>query len=88
MLLHELYFRCLGGDGQQMPEPLVQALASSFGSVDGWAEEFTAMGKALAAGSGWVLLTFQPREGTLVNQWAADHTAPCRRRSHSGLGHV
>src|SRR4029078_3767300 len=32
------------------------------------------MGKALGGGSGWVLLTFLPREGTLVNQWAADHT--------------
>jgi Fe-Mn family superoxide dismutase len=32
------------------------------------------MGKALGGGSGWVLLVFQPREGTLVNQWAADHT--------------
>ena len=32
------------------------------------------MGKALGGGSGWVLLCFQPREGTLVNQWAADHT--------------
>lgn len=32
------------------------------------------MGKALGGGSGWVLLSFQPREGSLVNQWAADHT--------------
>jgi len=32
------------------------------------------MGKAQGGGSGWVLLTFQPREGSLVNQWAADHT--------------
>ena len=32
------------------------------------------MGKALGGGSGWVLLTFQPREGSLVSQWAADHT--------------
>ena len=32
------------------------------------------MGKALSGGSGWVLLVFQPREGSLVNQWAADHT--------------
>ena len=31
------------------------------------------MGKALGGGSGWVLLTFQPHDGTLVNQWAADH---------------
>jgi superoxide dismutase, Fe-Mn family len=32
------------------------------------------MGQALSGGSGWVLLTFLPREGLLVNQWAADHT--------------
>ena len=32
------------------------------------------MGKAQGGGSGWVLLVYQPREGSLVNQWAADHT--------------
>ena len=32
------------------------------------------MGKALAGGSGWVLLSYSPRDGSLVNQWAADHT--------------
>ncbi len=74
MLLHELYFASLGGDGQTMEPAMVLALAASFGSVDRWREEFAAMGKALGGGSGWVLLTFQPREGTLVNQWAADHT--------------
>jgi Fe-Mn family superoxide dismutase len=42
--------------------------------VERWHGEFAAMGKALAGGSGWVVLSFQPREGTLVNQWAADHT--------------
>lgn len=31
------------------------------------------MGKALGSGSGWVLLTYSPRDGKLVNQWAADH---------------
>ena len=50
------------------------ALAASFGSVERWRDEFIAMGKAQSGGSGWVSLTFQPREGTLVNQWAADHT--------------
>jgi Fe-Mn family superoxide dismutase len=50
------------------------ALDANFGSVDRWREEFVAMGKALGGGSGWVLLVFQPREGMLVNQWAADHT--------------
>src|SRR6516225_3860978 len=74
MLLHELYFECLGADRSPMTPALELALAASFGSVERWREEFTAMGKALAGGSGWVVLTFQPREGTLVNQWSADHT--------------
>mmetsp|Transcript_76635 Transcript_76635/g.212136 ORF Transcript_76635/g.212136 Transcript_76635/m.212136 type:complete len:308 (+) Transcript_76635:297-1220(+) len=74
MLLHELYFASLGGDGQAMEPAWALALASNFGSVERWREEFVAMGKALGGGSGWVLLVFQPREGTLVNQWSADHT--------------
>jgi Fe-Mn family superoxide dismutase len=74
MLLHELYFDCLGAGGDPMTPAAVLALQSNFGSVERWREEFVAMGKALAGGSGWVLLVFQPREGTLVNQWAADHT--------------
>jgi Fe-Mn family superoxide dismutase len=74
MLLHELYFASLGGDGVTMEPAMKLALDASFGSADRWRDEFTAMGKALGGGSGWVLLMFQPREGTLVNQWAADHT--------------
>ena len=74
MLLHELYFASLGGKGESMTPAMALALAASFGSADRWRDEFVAMGKALGGGSGWALLTFQPREGTLVNQWAADHT--------------
>lgn len=74
MLLHELYFASLGGDGLTMEPAAKLMLEASFGSVERWREEFTAIGKALGGGSGWVLLVFQPREGTLVNQWAADHT--------------
>ena len=74
MLLHELYFGSLGGDGQTMEPAMKLALDANFGSVERWRDEFVAMGKALGGGSGWVLLVFQPREGTLVNQWAADHT--------------
>ena len=74
MVLHELYFSSLGGDGQTMEPPMALALAANFGSVERWRDEFIAMGKAQGGGSGWVLLAFQPREGTLINQWAADHT--------------
>ncbi|WP_114973753.1 Fe-Mn family superoxide dismutase [Rhodoferax ferrireducens] len=74
MLLHELYFGSLGDDGRTMAPAMALALQASFGSVERWREEFIAMGKALGGGSGWVLLVFQPRDGSLVNQWAADHT--------------
>lgn len=74
MLLHELYFGSLGGDGQALAPAMTLALDANFGSVERWRAEFVAMGKALGGGSGWVMLSFQPRDGTLVNQWAADHT--------------
>ena len=74
MLLHELYFASLGGHAPPMEPAMALALSANFGSVERWRDEFVALGKALGGGSGWVLLTFQPREGTLVNQWAADHT--------------
>jgi len=74
MLLHELYFGSLGGDGRTMTPAMSLALEANFGSFDRWRAEFVAMGKALGGGSGWVLLSFVPRDGSLVNQWAADHT--------------
>ena len=74
MVLHELYFDSLGGDGTTMEPAMALALAANFGGFERWRDEFAAMGKALGGGSGWVLLVFHPREGTLVNQWASDHT--------------
>jgi Fe-Mn family superoxide dismutase len=73
MILHELYFDGLGGDGIS-GGGVDAALARDFGSVDRWRAEFVGMGKALRGGSGWVLLTWSPRDRRLVNQWAADHT--------------
>ena len=71
-LLHELYFACLGGDGKNT-ESMLAALAKDFGSAERWRAEFTAMGRALGGGSGWVVLTYVPRDGRLVNQYATDH---------------
>jgi Fe-Mn family superoxide dismutase len=73
-LLHELYFASLGGDGTR-PAPLIkEAIARDFGSFDRWRDEFLAMGYALGGGSGWVLLTYVPRDGRLVNQYASEHS--------------
>jgi len=72
-LLHELYFGSLGGDGKPT-KPMAEALARDFGSVDRWRGEFVAMGNALAGGSGWVVLVYVPRDGRLVNQYAAEHS--------------
>ena len=73
MILHELYFDSLGGGGSPSGA-LADAITRDFGSVERWRAEFSAMGRAEGGGSGWVLLTYSPRDKRLVNQWAADHT--------------
>jgi Fe-Mn family superoxide dismutase len=80
VILHEIYFDSLGGDGDNPPtglaEPpaeLARALERDFGSLMAWRAEFTAMAKALAGGSGWAILAWSERLGRLVNDWAADH---------------
>ena len=74
MLLHELYFASLGGNGQTMEPACALALSASFGSVERWRDEFIAMGRALGGGSGWVLLSWMPRDGRLINQYASEHS--------------
>jgi superoxide dismutase, Fe-Mn family len=72
MILHELFFDGLGDQSEPSPA-LRDALARDFGSCERWRSEFIAMGKALGGGSGWVLLSWSPRDRKLVNQWASDH---------------
>ncbi len=73
MIIHELYFDGLGGEGDPKGA-LAEAMTRDFGSVARWMAEFAAVGKALGGGSGWVMLTWSPRDKRLVNTWAADHT--------------
>jgi Fe-Mn family superoxide dismutase len=73
MILHEVYFDNLGGGGAPSGA-LVEAIKRDFGSLERWRAEFSAMGKAEGGGSGWVILSYSPRDKRLVNQWAADHT--------------
>jgi Fe-Mn family superoxide dismutase len=72
-LLHELYFSSIGGDGRAVPEEMAAAIIRDFGSVLRWRQEFIALAESLAGGSGWVLLTYVPRDGRLTNQIATDH---------------
>ena len=74
MLLHELYFASLGGDGRAVPETMAAALQDDFGSVARWRDEFIALANGLArAGStGWVVLAYVPRDHRLINQVATD----------------
>jgi Fe-Mn family superoxide dismutase len=73
MILHELYFASLGSGGEPTGD-IANAIGQDFGSIAAWRGEFSAAGKALGGGSGWVLLSYSPRLGRLINQWAADHT--------------
>src|SRR4051812_38270184 len=68
VILHEIYFDSLGGQGNNPPSGLVEpsaelarALERDFGSVMAWRDEFTSVAKALAGGSGWVILAWSPR---------------------------
>ena len=72
VILHELFFDGLG-DPSEPGGGLKEALARDFGSYERWRSEFVAMGKAMGGGSGWVLLSWSPRDRRLVNQWASDH---------------
>jgi Fe-Mn family superoxide dismutase len=74
MILHEVYFAGLAGEARSPAARLGNQIERDFGSVDRWRAEFGALGKALGGGSGWVLLTWSPRSGRLINAWAADHT--------------
>lgn len=73
IVLHEIYFE--GFAGAESPgAPLASRIETDFGSLDAWRNEFAAMGRALAGGSGWALLVWSARLGRLINSWAADHT--------------
>lgn len=74
VLLHEAYFDVLGGTGKPTAE-MAQTLECDFGSVSRWREELTAMGRALAGGPGWLLLTWSDRLGRLTNSMSFGHEA-------------
>ena len=72
VVLHELYFQNLGGDGKA-PADMRSKISASFGSFDRWESEFRKIGQGLGGGSGWVVLGFNEHLGLLENYWLADH---------------
>ncbi len=76
VVLHELYFGSLGGDGKA-GAAVRSRIAGSFGSYDAWETEFRRIGNGLGGGSGWVVLGYNQHLKLLENYWMADHsTAP------------
>jgi Fe-Mn family superoxide dismutase len=72
VVLHELYFGNLGGDGKA-PADLRTRISSGFGTYDKWESEFRKIGLGLGGGSGWVVLGFNQHLNLLENYWLQDH---------------
>jgi Fe-Mn family superoxide dismutase len=72
VVLHELYFGSLGGDGNAAGDVL-KAIQQTFGSYEQWEAEFKKAGNALGGGSGWVIFALNLHTNELHNYWAWDH---------------
>lgn len=73
VILHELYFGNLGGDGRA-GGPILKDLANANGSFARWEEVFRATGMSLSGGSGWSILDFNFHTGQLRTYWSGNHT--------------
>ena len=83
VVLHELYFATLGGDGAArftgagagagIGQPMASALERDFGSVAAWRREFVRLAATLRSGAGWATLVYSRRDGRLSNQITVDH---------------
>lgn len=72
VVLHEIYFGNLGGDGKAAGDVL-EAIKQAFGSYEQWEAEFKRTGNALGGGSGWVIFALNFHTGELHNYWSWDH---------------
>jgi superoxide dismutase, Fe-Mn family len=83
VVLHELYFASLGGDGASrftgsgpgtdIVPPVAAELDQHFGSIAAWRREFVRLAGTLSSGCGWAMLMYSRRDGRLSNQITADH---------------
>jgi Fe-Mn family superoxide dismutase len=71
MRLHEYYFDNLKNNASDLTSgKLYEAVGESYGSVDAWKKDFTAIG--LMRGIGWAI-AYQDTNGALINTWVGDH---------------
>lgn len=73
MVLHDLYFENLGGDGKAGGQ-IEKALASTFGSFAAFEQELRATALGLGGGSGWVLVAYHLHTGELRTYWSGNHS--------------
>jgi Fe-Mn family superoxide dismutase len=72
MMLHQLYFENLGGNGQIDKESSVyKKIIEDFGSYENWKQDFIATGAM--RGIGWAILYQDPIENKLINTWIGEH---------------
>jgi len=74
MILHELYFENLGGDGKAPGPQTERILVQAYGSRARWEELFRALGNSLGGGSGWAILDWDFHAHGPRTYWAGDHT--------------
>ncbi|MBP6555263.1 MAG: superoxide dismutase [Novosphingobium sp.] len=72
VVLHELYFGALGGNGTASGD-IRSALVAAFGSFEAWEAEFRRTAMSLAGGSGWCVLAYNLHTQSLHNYWSWDH---------------
>lgn len=72
VILHEIYFDALGGNGKA-GGAVMKALAASHGSFETWEAEFKRTAMALAGGAGWCILAWNQHSASLHNYWCWDH---------------
>lgn len=64
VILHELYFRNIGGRNTNPTRELMQLITDYFGSIHEWEENFIATGMA---SRGWTVLCYEQRTKSLRN---------------------
>lgn len=73
MILHELYFGNLGGNGKPSGTA-IDMLKVEYGTFEAWDHEFRLGCLSLGGGSGWMILSYDPHNASVHSYWAADHT--------------